>query len=47
MGCADIVFLPLSRRNKPAIAVELRYNKVVQAAISQIKDKKENDIVVR
>ncbi len=23
MGCADIVFLPLPRRNKPAIAVEL------------------------
>ena len=39
-GYADIVFLPLPRRNKPAIVVELKYNQTAQTAISQIRDKK-------
>ena len=39
-GYADIVFLPLPNRSKPAIVVELKYNKKAQAAIQQIKDKK-------
>lgn len=39
-GYADIVFLPLPGRNKPAIVVELNYNQTAQTAILQIKDKK-------
>ena len=38
-GYADIVFLPLPRRDKPAIVVELKYNKAAQTAIQQIRDK--------
>lgn len=38
-GFADIVFLPLPYTNKPAIVVELKYNKTVQAAIQQMKDR--------
>ena len=39
MRCADIVFLPLPGRNKPAIVVELKYNKTAHTAIQQIKDR--------
>ena len=39
-GYADIIFLPLTGRNKPAIVVELKYNKTAQTAVQQIKDKK-------
>ena len=39
-GYADIIFLPLPGRNKPAIVVELNYNQTAQTAILQIKDKK-------
>jgi hypothetical protein len=39
-GYADIVFLPLPKRGKPAIVVELKYEKTAQTAIQQIKDKK-------
>ena len=42
-GYADIVFLPLPGRNKPAIIVELKYGKTVEVAIQQIKDKKYSD----
>ena len=45
MGYADIVFLPLPGRNKPAIVVELNYNQTAQTAILQIKDKKYIDVV--
>lgn len=38
-GFADIVFLPLPYTNKPAIVVELKYNKTVRAAIQQMKDR--------
>lgn len=38
-GFADIVLLPLPHRNKPAIIVELKYNKSAGAAIKQIKDR--------
>ena len=38
-GFADIVFLPLPAVNKPALVVELKYDKSAQAAIRQIKDK--------
>ena len=44
-GYADIVFLPLPGRNKPAIVVELKYNKTAETAIRQIKDKKYADVL--
>ena len=39
-GFADIVFLPLPHRNKPALVVELKYDKSAHTAIQQIKDRK-------
>lgn len=39
-GFADIVFLPHSHSDKPAMIVELKWNKKVEGAISQIKEKK-------
>ncbi len=38
-GFFDIVFLPLPYTNKPALVVELKYNKTADAAIEQIKDR--------
>ena len=38
-GFADIVFLPLPHTGKPALVVELTYDKTVHAAIQQIKDR--------
>lgn len=38
-GFADIAFLPLPHTGKPALLVELKYNKSVRAAIQQIKDR--------
>lgn len=38
-GFADIAFLPLPHTNKPALIVELKYDKNVSAAIQQIKDR--------
>ena len=38
-GFADVVFLPLPSVGKPAIVVELKYNKSVEGAIRQIKDR--------
>ena len=38
-GFADIVFLPLPHSNKPALVVELKYDKSASAAIQQIKDR--------
>lgn len=38
-GFADVVFLPLPHTGKPALVVELKYNKSVYAAIRQIKDR--------
>lgn len=38
-GYADVVFLPLPSVNKPAIVVELKYDKTARAAIQQIKDR--------
>lgn len=38
-GFADIVFLPLPHTNKPALVVELKYNRSAGAAIQQIKDR--------
>lgn len=38
-GFADIVFLPLPHAGKPALVVELKYDKTVDTAIQQIKGK--------
>ena len=38
-GFADIVFLPLPSSGKPALVVELKYDKTAHAAIQQIKDR--------
>ena len=38
-GYADVVFLPLPSVNRPAIIVELKYDKTANAAIQQIKDR--------
>lgn len=38
-GFADIVFLPLPSVAKPALVVELKYDKTAAAAIQQIKDR--------
>lgn len=38
-GFADIVFLPLPSVDKPALVVELKYDKTADAAIQQIKDR--------
>ncbi len=39
-GFADVVFLPLPSAGKPAVVVELKYDKSASAAIQQIKDRK-------
>lgn len=39
-GYADIVFLPRKYSDKPAMVVELKYNKSADGAISQIKERK-------
>lgn len=38
-GFADVVFLPLPHTGKPALVIELKYNKSAHAAIQQIKDR--------
>lgn len=38
-GYADIVFLPRRRSSRPAMVVELKYNKSAEGAIEQIKEK--------
>ena len=38
-GFADVVFLPLPHRNKPALVVELKYDKSVGLAMQQMKDR--------
>nr|MDE7477001.1 ATP-binding protein [Lachnospiraceae bacterium] len=38
-GFADIVFLPLPHTGKPALVIELKYDKSAAAAIQQIKDR--------
>ena len=39
-GFADIVFLPRKHTDKPALLVELKWDKSAEGAISQIKEKK-------
>ncbi len=38
-GFADIVFVPLAHTDKPAMVVELKYNKPAYTAIEQIKER--------
>ena len=38
-GFADIVFIPKKNTDKPAIVIELKWNKTADGAIKQIKDK--------
>lgn len=38
-GFADIVFLPLPMTQKPALVIELKYNKSADTALQQIKDR--------
>ena len=38
-GFADVVFLPLPSVNKPALIVELKYDRTAHTAIQQIKDR--------
>ena len=38
-GFADVVFLPLPHTGKPALVVELKYEKTAYAAIQQIKSR--------
>ncbi len=39
-GFADVAFLPLPHTGRPALLVELKYDKSAKAAIQQIKDRK-------
>lgn len=38
-GFADVVFLPLPAARKPALIIELKYNKSADTALQQIKDR--------
>ena len=38
-GFADIVFLPFPTSGKPALVVELKYDKTAVSAIQQIRDR--------
>jgi len=42
-GFADIVFYPKDMSNKPAVVVELKWNKSADGAIDQIREKKYTD----
>ena len=39
-GFADIVFLPLPHTDKPALIIELKYDKSAATALQQIRDRK-------
>lgn len=39
-GFADVVFLPLPHTGKPALVIELKYDKTARAAIQQIRDRR-------
>ncbi|MBQ9609058.1 MAG: PD-(D/E)XK nuclease domain-containing protein, partial [Lachnospiraceae bacterium] len=45
-GFADIVFIPSPRySDKPAIVIELKYDKNAETAINQIKDRNYPDVL--
>ncbi|MDO5406624.1 MAG: AAA family ATPase [Eubacteriales bacterium] len=39
-GFADMVFLPKRKSSKPALLIELKWNKTAEGALNQIKDRK-------
>ena len=39
-GYADLMFIPRPLSDKPAMVVELKYNKSAEGAIAQIKDRR-------
>ena len=39
-GYADVVFLPRKDSDKPAMVIELKWNRTAEGAIGQIKEKK-------
>ena len=44
-GFADVVFLPLPFSRKPALVVELKYDKSADAAIRQIKERRYTQVL--
>ena len=44
-GYADVVFLPLPHTSKPAMVIELKYDKNVQTALQQIKDRHYTEVL--
>ena len=44
-GFADIVFLPLPSSGKPALVMELKYDKSAETAIRQIKDRRYTEVL--
>jgi hypothetical protein len=44
-GFADVVFLPRKNTDKPAIIVELKWDKSAEGAIKQIKEKKYSKVL--
>ncbi len=42
-GFADLVYLPKKNVNKPALLIELKYDKSAESAIAQIKEKRYSD----
>lgn len=46
-GYADVVFLPVKGSDKPALLIELKWNKTADGAILQIKEKRYPEILER
>ena len=44
-GFADVVFLPLPSVKKPALIIELKYDRSAHAAIQQIKDRQYTQVL--
>lgn len=44
-GYADIIFLPRKCSNKPAMVVELKYDKTPQSAMEQIKERQYPEVL--
>lgn len=44
-GFADMVFLPLPHTDKPALVIELKYDKSAETAVQQIKDRRYTQVL--
>ncbi|MDE6517142.1 MAG: PD-(D/E)XK nuclease domain-containing protein, partial [Acetatifactor sp.] len=44
-GFADVVFLPLPTTGKPALVIELKYDKSADTALQQIKDRRYTQVL--